>query len=100
MQPVTDGCMRPSVSETGFESGQWGRGCVHALKTWTGKTQVTTINDSAEDEFTDQGFFDKVMGKRYIALVVVTADGDVFGGFNNLAVTNLKKDSNDQNPVF
>ena len=61
--------------------------CVSALKEWTGKGSATIIFDSTVDEFTDQGLFDKVKGKANIALVGFTTDGDVFGGFYNVAVT-------------
>ena len=61
--------------------------CVNALKEWTGKASATIIYDSTVDEFTDQGLFDKVQGKENIALVAFTADGDVFGGFYTVAVT-------------
>ena len=61
--------------------------CVNALKEWTGKASTTIVYDSTVDEFTDQGLFDKVKGKANIALVGFTADGDVFGGFYTVAVT-------------
>ena len=64
---------------------------VNALKEWTGKASATIVYDSTVDEFTDQGLFNKVRGKRNIALVVFTADGDVFGGFYNVAVTEQRK---------
>ena len=59
----------------------------NALKGWTGKASATVIYDSTVDEFTDQGLYNKVEGKANIALVGFTADGDVFGGFHNVAVT-------------
>ena len=61
--------------------------CVTALKEWTGKARATIIYDSTVDEFTDDGLFEKVKGKRNIALVGFTTDGDVFGGFYGVAVT-------------
>ena len=60
--------------------------CVNALKEWTGKARVTTIYDSAVDEFTADGLFNKVKGKPNIAIVGFTTDGDVFGGFYSVAV--------------
>ena len=61
--------------------------CINALKEWTGKTRATVIYDSTVDEFTHDGLFDKVRGKRNIAIVGFTTDGDVFGGFYSVAVT-------------
>ena len=71
--------------------------CVNALKEWTGKNTATTVYDSTIDEFTDQGLFNKVMGKPNIALVGFTADGDVFGWFYNVAVTRQEKWFDDPN---
>ena len=61
--------------------------CVNACKEWTGKTNATIIYDSAVDEFTSDGLFETVKGKRNIALIGFTTDGDVFGGFYSIAVT-------------
>ena len=61
--------------------------CVNALKEWTGKAKATVVFDSTVDEFTEDGLFDKVQGKRDIAFVGFTTDGDVFGGFYSRAVT-------------
>ena len=69
--------------------------CVSALKNWTGKTHVRTIFDSSVDEFTNQSFLDKLMGKRNVALIAVTTDGDVFGGFYNRPVTQQCKEFRD-----
>ena len=71
--------------------------CVNALKQWTGKASATIIYDSTVDEFTDDGLFEKVKGKPDIALVGVTTDGDIFGGFYSVAVTELWKRFNDHN---
>ena len=73
-------------TETNAEE-QIGERSIDALKEWTGKTTATIIFDSTVDEFTDDGLFDKVKGKQNIALVVLTTDGDVFGGFYSVAVT-------------
>ena len=59
----------------------------NALKHWTGKSRATIIYDSTVDEFTYNGLFEKVKGKRNIALIGTTTEGDVFGGFYNLPVT-------------
>ena len=63
--------------------------CVEALKQWTGKSRATIVFDSTVDEFIHDGLFNKVKGKRNIAIVGFTTDGDVFGGFFSLAVTEL-----------
>ena len=61
--------------------------CINALKEWTGKARATKIYDSTVDEFTGNGNFNKVKGMPNIALVGFTTDGDVFGGFYSVAVT-------------
>ena len=66
--------------------------CVSALKEWTGKARATIIYDSTVDEFTHAGIFVKVKGKHDIALVGFTTDGDVFGGFYSIAVTEQEVD--------
>ena len=68
--------------------------CVNALKGWTGKARATVVFDSTVDEFTHVGLFEKVKGKRNIAVVATTTDGDVFGGFYSVAVTERLKDEN------
>ena len=70
---------------------------VCALKEWTGKASATKIYDSTVDEFTADGLFNMVKGKQNIALVGFTADGDVFGGFYSVAVTEQFKEFNDPN---
>ena len=57
------------------------------LKEWTGKASATIVYDSMVDEFTHDGLFNKVRGKRNIAVVATTTDGDVFGGFYSVAAT-------------
>ena len=70
---------------------------VEALKQWTGKTSATIVYDSRVDPFTDQGLFDKVQGKKNVAVVGFTTDGDVFGGFYSVAVTKQKSYFRDPN---
>ena len=65
--------------------------CSNALKQWTGKASATIIYDSTVDEFTHDGLFEKVKGKPNIALVGFTTDGDVFGGFYSVAVTEQER---------
>ena len=50
-------------------------------------SKVSTVFDSTVDEFTDRGIFETVKGKQNIALIGFTKDGDVFGGFSSVAVT-------------
>ena len=66
-------------------------GGVEALKQWTGKARATVVFDSTVDEFTHGGLFDKVQGKPNVAVVGFTTDGDVFGGFYSVAVTEQVK---------
>ena len=61
--------------------------CVNALKEWTGKAKATIVYDSTVDEFTANEIFNNVKGKPNIAVVGFTTDGDVFGGFYSVAVT-------------
>ena len=71
--------------------------CVSALKRWTGKASATIIFDSTVDEFTADGLFNKVRGKPNIAIVATTTDGDVFGGFYSVAVTEQDRLFDDPN---
>ena len=64
---------------------------VERLLRWTGKARAAIIYDSAVDEFTDGGLFNAVQGKPNIALIGFTTDGDVFGGFHSVAVTEQDK---------
>ena len=57
------------------------------MKEWTGKARATIIYDSTVDEFAGGCLFQKVRGKENIAIVATTTDGDVFGGFYSVAVT-------------
>ena len=61
--------------------------CIDALKEWPGKQTATLIYDSTVDEYTDGALFHAVMNKPHIALIAFTTDGDVFGGFYSVAVT-------------
>ena len=70
---------------------------VNPLKEWTGKARATIIFDSTVDEFTAQGLFAKVKGKRNIAVIGFTTDGDVFGGFYSVAVTKQRREFYDPN---
>ena len=67
-----------------------GRG-VKCLKHWTRKRNATIIYDSTVDRFTADGIFEKVKGKENIAVIAFTTDGDVFGGYYNVAVTKQGK---------
>ena len=65
---------------------------VNALKEWTGKERASIIFDSVVDEFTHHGLFNKVKGKANIVLIATTTEGDVFGGFYSVAVTEQDED--------
>ena len=75
-----------SSSFSGKDSEVMAKG-VNALKEWTGKETATIVYDSTVDEFTHDGLFDKVQGKPNIAIVGFTTNGDVFGGFFCVVVT-------------
>ena len=68
-----------------------GEGRVDCLTEWAGKASATVVFDSTVDEFTRGGLFQMVKGKENIALVGFTTDGDVFGGFYSIAVTEQDK---------
>ena len=61
--------------------------CINALKEWTGKAKTTVVYDSTVDEVTHDRLFNTVKGKPNIAVIGFTTDGDVFGGFYSVAVT-------------
>ena len=71
--------------------------CINALREWTGKSSATIIYDSTVDEFTADGLFNKVKGKKDIAVIGFTTDGDVFGGFYSVAVTRQDRNVYDPN---
>ena len=71
--------------------------CINALKQWTGKSKATLVFDSTIDEFTGDGLFNKVRGKRNIAIVGFTTDGDVFGVFFSVPVTKFEERFYDPN---
>ena len=70
---------------------------INALREWTGKSSATIIYDSTVDEFTADGLFNKVKGKKDIAVIGFTTDGDVFGGFYSVAVTRQDRNVYDPN---
>ena len=53
---------------------------------WTGKASAVIVLDRIADEFADDGLFEKVEGKRNVANVGFTTDGDVFSGFYSVPV--------------
>ena len=59
----------------------------NTLKQWTGKAAASVIYDSNVCPFTDECLFQMVKDKQNIALVATTTEGDVFGGFYTVAVT-------------
>ena len=60
---------------------------IRALKRWTVRANANIIYHSRVGPFTDQGLFDKVEAMANVAIVAFTTEGDVFGGFYNVAVT-------------
>ena len=69
----------------------------NTLKQWTGKAIASVVYDSNVCPFTDECLFQMVKDKPNIAIVATTTDGDVFGGFYNVAVTEQGKHLNDPN---
>ena len=70
---------------------------VEALKAWTSTSHATILYDSAVDDFTDDGIFSAVRDRANIAVVALTTDGDVFGGFYSVAVTEQDENFYDPN---
>ena len=68
-----------------------------ALKQWLKRTNTTIVFDSSVDGFTDDAFFEKVRDKQDIAVIGFTTDGDVFGGFYSVALTEQDKSFPDPN---
>ena len=60
---------------------------VNRLKQWTGLANATIIFDSDTDVFTEDALFLNVQGRGNIAIVAATSDGDVFGGYYTVPVT-------------
>ena len=69
---------------------------VKSLKEWTGKASATVLGGNNKDTFTRDGLFEKNKSKSNVALVVFTTDGDVFGGFYSVAVTEQWENSSDR----
>ena len=66
--------------------------CTGQLKEWTGKKVAAIVYDSTVDPFTADGLFNKVKGKENIAIIGTTTEGDVFGGFYSVSVTEQEKE--------
>ena len=56
-----------------------------------GKSTASVVFDSTVDDFSIMCLFQAVNGKPSIAIVATTADGDVFGLFFSVAVTEQNK---------
>ena len=68
---------------------------VNASKEWTGKAIATTVFDSTVEPFSFDGLFAKVKWKPNNAIIGLTMDGDVFGGFYSFAVIKQDTDFHD-----
>ena len=66
-------------------------------KQWTGKSTAGVVFESTVDEYTSVCVFQAVNGKSSIGIVATTADGDVFGWFFSVAVTEQNKFFSDPN---
>ena len=76
--------------------GQTVKRCFDAFEEWTGMTSATILFDSTVDLFMDDSLFEKVKSKKNIAIIATTTDGDVFGGFYSVAVTEQEKEFRDR----
>ena len=72
-------------------------GCVEILKQWTELSSFSILFDSTVDEFTANEFFNKIVNKENIALIAFTTDGDVFGCFFHVALTEQHRGFDDPN---
>ena len=61
----------------------------NALKQWTRNAHATMVDDSRVDPFTRDRHFAKVRGRPNVAVVGVTADGDVLRTIYSSPVTEL-----------
>ena len=68
---------------------------VRVLTIWTGKNTARLLYDSTVDEFTADGFFEKVRCKPNIAVVGFTSRDDVFGAFHSVAVAERDREVKD-----
>ena len=70
---------------------------VESLKEWTSSNNVVVIFDSDKDEFTSLSFNRKCLKRGKIAVIGITEENDVFGGYLEKAVTKTIKYLNDPN---
>ena len=75
-----------------FDSVPDAAGYSSTLKQWTGKSTAGVVFDSPVDDFSIVCLFQAVDGKPSIAIVATPADGDVFGWFFIVAVTEQNKE--------
>ena len=69
--------------------------CIEALKQWTGTSTATTLYDSDVECFSNRAVMDALQGRPNIALVAISTDGDVFGGFHSRPVRRRSPHAND-----
>ena len=62
-------------------------GYTSSLKEWARKTTASVVYDSNVCPFTAECLFQMVRGRPNISIVATTTDGDVFGAFYSVAVT-------------
>ena len=68
-----------------------------SLKEWTGKEKATLVYDSNFDSSSPVTLFEKVRGKPNVAIIVFVKEGDVFGAFYSIALTEKNKEYVDLN---
>ena len=69
----------------------------NTLKTWTGKGACSIVFDSDVDRFIEASLFEHIRGRPNIAIIASTSDGDVFGGYYTVAVTEIWETFRDPN---
>ena len=79
--------LREKVLDVGCGSSRFLRVGLDALKEWTGRSRLSVVYDSAVDGMTVCDMFQRVRGKRNVAVIGTTTAGDVFGGFYSVAMT-------------
>ena len=68
---------------------------VAALKQWTAHTAATVVYHSGVDPFTPAAFFEGIRGRPNVALITTTTDGDVFGAFYSVPISENETDVHD-----
>ena len=86
----------PQYPPPGFAQNPAQMQWAHALRSWTGKTNISIVYDSTVNPFTAPELFQKIKDKPDIAIIALTSDGDVFGGYHSVAVSSQNWPNHDE----